>query len=138
MSNQAHLSGLLNAIALNETRAVPRPSRLDRDDSRTKVREVLRTVAAREGEHGLSFAERINELGLQVQEKDYQGLEERVPLASVSRHSDIDKSERFGLHELEKILCYFDDVFRIIRSTSAPGSSSDATLRRSTTAAAYS
>jgi hypothetical protein len=112
MSEKLSYLGLLNAIALNETRAhrylqgwiavTPDPD----------VREVLCTVAAREGEHGMSFAKRINELGFEVREKDDQGLEERLPIASSPDVSDIEKFERFGLHELEQVLCYFDDVFK--------------------------
>ena len=60
----------------------------------------------------MTFAKRINELGFEVLEKDDQGLEERVPLAMSPDISDIEKFERFGLHELEKVLSYFDDIFK--------------------------
>ena len=73
---------------------------------------MLRTMAARGGEHGMSFAKRVNELGFAVRERDDQGLEERASIASSSEVTDIEKFEGFGLHELEKVLCYFDDVFK--------------------------
>jgi hypothetical protein len=112
MSDKPSYLGLLNAIALNETRAYHYLQGWIATTPDPEVRQVLRTVAAREGEHGLSFAKRINELGFEVQEKDDQGLEERVPLAMSPDLSDIEKFEKFGLHELAKVLCYFDDIFK--------------------------
>jgi Mn-containing catalase len=112
MSEKPSYLGLLNAIALNETRAYHYLQGWIATTPDPDVREVLRAVAAREDEHGMSFAKRINELGFEVREKDDQGLEERVPIALSPDISDIDKFERFGLHELEKTLRYFDDVFK--------------------------
>jgi hypothetical protein len=60
----------------------------------------------------MSFAKRINELGFEVRDREDQGLEERLPVAMSPDISDIDKFERFGLHELAKVLSYFDDVFK--------------------------
>ena len=61
MSDKPSYLGLLNAIAIAEAQAhdylvawadvTPSPD----------VRKVLLTVAAREGEHGMSFSKRINE-----------------------------------------------------------------------------
>ncbi len=112
MSDKPSYLGLLNAIALNETRAYHYLQGWIAATSDPDVSEVLRTFAAREGEHGMTFAKRINELGFEVLEKDDQGLEERVPLAMSPDISDIEKFERFGLHELEKVLSYFDDIFK--------------------------
>lgn len=112
MSEKPSYLGLLNAIALNETRAYHYLEAWIATTSDPGVRDVLRTVASREGEHGMSFAKRIDELGFEVREKDDQGLEDRVPVALSSDLSDLEKFERFGLHELEKVLCYFDDVFK--------------------------
>jgi len=112
VSDRPSYLGLLNAIALNETRAYHYLQGWIATTPDPDVREVLRTVAAREGEHGMTFAKRINELGFEVREKDDQGLEERVPLALSPDISDIDKFERFGLHEQEKVLFYFDDIFK--------------------------
>jgi Mn-containing catalase len=112
MSDKPSYLALLNAIALNETRAYDYLQGWIATTPDPDVRDVLRTVAAREGEHGMTFAKRINELGFEVREKDDQGLEERVPIALSPDISDIDKFERFGLHELEKTLSYFDDIFK--------------------------
>jgi hypothetical protein len=112
MSDKPSYLGLLNAIALNETRAYEYLQVWIEATPDPAVKEVLRTVAAREGEHGLSFAKRINELGFEIRERDDQGLQERIPLAGSTDISDVEKFERFGLHELAKVLCYFDDVFK--------------------------
>jgi hypothetical protein len=112
VSDKPTYLGLLNAIALNETRAYHYLQAWIAATPDPEVRQVLRTVAAREGEHGMTFAKRVNELGFEVREHDDQGLEERVPIAGSGDVSDVEKFERFGLHELEKQLCYFDDVFK--------------------------
>ena len=112
MSDKPTYLGLLNAIALNETRAYQYLQGWIETTPDPDVRDVLRTVAAREGEHGMSFARRINELGFDVRAVDDQGLMERVPIAMSPEITDIEKFERFGLHELAKVLCYFDDVFK--------------------------
>ncbi len=112
MSDRPSYLGLLNAIALNETRAYEYLQVWIDVTPDPEVKRVLRAVAAREGEHGMTFAKRINELGFEVREHDDQGLEERIPIAGSTEISDVEKFERFGLHELAKILCYFDDVFK--------------------------
>jgi rubrerythrin len=88
--------GMLNAIALVESRAhaylcvwadvTPSP----------EVRSVLLTIAAREGEHGMSFAKRINELGFEVRETDDPTFEQQMEIARSAR-SDLDKIEALGL-----------------------------------------
>ena len=86
MTTKPTYLGLLNAIALNETRAYHYLQGWIATTPDPEVREVLCTVAAREGEHGLSFAKRINELGFEMREKDDQGLERASPSRFVSRH----------------------------------------------------
>jgi rubrerythrin len=112
MSEKPSYLGLLNAIALNESRAYEYLQAWIGVTPNPEVKRVLRTVAAREGEHGMAFAQRIDELGFEVRERDDQGLEERIPIAGSREISDVEKFERFGLHELAKVLCYFDDVFK--------------------------
>lgn len=112
MSDKPSYLGLLNAIALNEARAHAYLRVWIDTTSDPDVKRVLSTVAAREGEHGMTFAKRINELGFEVRERDDQGLQERIPIAGSTEISDAEKFERFGLHELAKVLCYFDDVFK--------------------------
>ena len=65
--------GLLNTIALAESAAYTYLTEWARVTEDPEVRHVLLTVAAREGEHGMSFARKINELGYEVREKDFPG-----------------------------------------------------------------
>ena len=64
------------------------------------VRKVLLTVAAREGEHGMSFAKRINELGYEVRCKDDSGLNKAMEIVK-SDCSDLEKMEALKLHKLD-------------------------------------
>ena len=103
--------GLLNAIALAESRAhcyfeawvavTPNPA----------VKEVLQTVSYREGEHGLAFAKRINELGYQLREKDDPRSDKAMAVAS-SDMRDVGKFRELRLHRIgEEVLGFFDNVF---------------------------
>ena len=103
--------GLLNAIALAESRAhcyfeawvavTPNPA----------VKEVLQTVSWREGEHGMAFAKRINELGYQLREKDDPRSDKAMAVASSDRR-DVEKFRELRLHRIgEEVLGFFDNVF---------------------------
>ena len=103
--------GLLNAIALAESRAhcyfeawvavTPNPA----------VKEVLQTVSWREGEHGMAFAKRINELGYQLREKDDPRSDKAMAVAS-SDMRDVGKFRELRLHRIgEEVLGFFDNVF---------------------------
>ena len=100
MSDKPSYLGLLNAIAIAEAQAhdylvawadvTPSPD----------VRKVLLTVAAREGEHGMSFSKRINELGFEVRRKDSSDLERAMELVTSNR-SDLKKMEKLKLNTLD-------------------------------------
>jgi rubrerythrin len=100
MSDKPSYLGLLNAIAVAEAQAhdylmvwadaTPSPD----------VRRVLLTVAAREGEHGMSFAKRINELGYEVRCNDDSAREKAMELVRSDR-SDLKKMEKLKLHTLD-------------------------------------
>ena len=100
MSDKPSYLGLLNAIAVAEAQAhdylvvwadkTPSPD----------VRRVLLTVAAREGEHGMSFAKRINELGYEVRCNDDSAREKAMELVQSDR-SDLKKMEKLKLHTLD-------------------------------------
>ena len=66
MSDKPSYLGLLNAIAVNEARAHQYLQVWIDKTTDPEVEAVLRTVAWREGEHGMSFAKRVNELGLRA------------------------------------------------------------------------
>ncbi|HUI02262.1 MAG TPA: hypothetical protein VLZ77_01890 [Acidimicrobiales bacterium] len=110
MTGKPSYLGLLNAIAVNEARAHRYLlAWIDATDD-PAVRGVLRTVAWREGEHGMSFAKRINELGYEVRETDDGAPAEQMAVAA-SGMSDLEKMERFGLDRLDDLLHGFDTVF---------------------------
>jgi rubrerythrin len=93
--------GLLNAISLAEWRAYTYLTEWADRTPDPEVRRVLLEVAAREGEHAMSFARRINELGYEVRQKD-DPPGEVDPLEVVrSERSDLEKMEALRLHELD-------------------------------------
>ncbi|MHB8464089.1 MAG: hypothetical protein ACYDH6_09400 [Acidimicrobiales bacterium] len=114
MSDKPSYLGLLNAISLAESRAhcylnawigvTPNPD----------VKAVLSTVTAREGEHGMTFAKRINELGYSVREKDDPGFEKRMAIAGSTKKSDLEKMEKLGFDRLDtgERPDIFDGVFK--------------------------
>ena len=92
--------GLLNAVALGEGRAHRYLTAWIEVTPDPAVRKVLATVAAREGEHSMSFAKRINELGYSVLERDDPGAQRRLQIAR-SKRSDVEKFELLGLDRLD-------------------------------------
>ncbi|MGH9028195.1 MAG: hypothetical protein ACRDV4_01045 [Acidimicrobiales bacterium] len=111
MSEKPSYLSLLNAIALNEAKAHRYLQAWIEKTDDPEVRAVLQTVSWREGEHGMSFAKRLNQLGYEVRDKGEYVKEERYSLAT-SDLSDREKIEKLGLHELYKQLDYFDTVFK--------------------------
>jgi rubrerythrin len=89
---------LLNGICCAETRAHQYLSAWADVTTDADVRAVLRKVAAREGEHGMAFAKRINELGFEVQPTDDPKFADRMEIAGSDR-SDLEKAELIGLLE---------------------------------------
>jgi rubrerythrin len=105
--------GLLNAISLAETRAYRYLTRWAEVTTDPGVRRVLLTVAAREGEHGMSFAKRINELGYELRAKGGEDADRALEIVN-SDCSDLEKMEALGLDKLytgDKP-DLFDDFFR--------------------------
>lgn len=111
MSEKPSYLSLLNTIALNEARAHRYLQAWIEKTDDPLVKAVLQTVSWREGEHGMSFAKRLNALGYDVREKGEYITEERYSIATSDR-SDREKIELLGLHELDKLLGYFDTVFK--------------------------
>jgi hypothetical protein len=96
MSDKPSYLGLLNAISLNESRAYAYLSAWADVTRHDGVRDVLRTVAAREGEHGMSFAKRINELGYQLRPKDDPAFDRQLAVARSDR-TDLEKFDALGV-----------------------------------------
>lgn len=111
MSDKPSYLGLLNAISQAETRAYQYLTAWIESTSNPNVACVLRRVAAREGEHGLAFAKRIDELGYQLRPKDDPGHAKRMAIAG-SDLSDLEKFEKLGVGRSENdALTVFDNVF---------------------------
>src|SRR4051794_16556687 len=100
MSDKPSYLGLLNAVALAECAAHAYLEEWIKVTPRDGVRGVLQTVSAREGEHGMAFAKRINELGYTVLPKDDPRQAKRMKIAA-SDKTDLEKMEKFGLGRLD-------------------------------------
>ena len=100
MGTKPSYLGLLNAIAVAEAQAHDYLHVWADATPSQDVRKVLLTVAAREGEHGMSFAKRINELGYEVRRKDDPNQEKTLALVRSDR-SDLKKFEKLKLHQLD-------------------------------------
>jgi rubrerythrin len=112
MGDKPSYLGLLNAVAVAESRAheyLTAWAGVTRSD---EVRTVLLKIAAREGEHGMSFARRINELGYEVRCND-DGNDKALALVT-SDCSDLEKMEALKLHRLDRgdKPDIFDDFFK--------------------------
>lgn len=92
--------GLLNAVSLAESRAYTYLTEWAGITKDPEVRRVLLTVAAREGEHGMSFAKRINELGFELRPRDDGSSEKTIGIVR-SECSDREKMEALGLDKLD-------------------------------------
>jgi rubrerythrin len=113
MSDKPSYLGLLNAVALAESSAHCYLSEWAAVTKDPDVRQVLLTVAAREGEHAMSFAKRINELGYELRQKPDEGLDKKLDIAR-SDCSDLEKMEALGLPGLDSQdrPDIFDDFFK--------------------------
>jgi len=102
MPNKPSYLGLLNAISIAEGRAHTYLRAWAECTPSDDVRHVLLTVAAREGEHQMSFAKRINELGYEVRTKPEDAADGDKALALVrSDCSDLEKMRALKLHKLD-------------------------------------
>jgi hypothetical protein len=111
MSDKPSYLGLLNAIAVNEARAHQYLQVWIDKTTDPEVEAVLRTVAWREGEHGMSFAKRVNELGYELRDRDDLNLADRLAVAGSDR-TDLEKMEYFGQDRLDEVLGAFDTIFQ--------------------------
>jgi len=102
MSEKPSYLGLLNAIAVGESQAHCYLSAWIDKTKNPAVKATLSAVAAREGEHGMSFAKRINELGYSVRRNDAEdvGFQKRLAIAGSDR-TDLEKMEKLGLGRLD-------------------------------------
>jgi len=113
MSDKPSYLGLLNAIAVGESRAHTYLSAWIKTTTDPDVKAVLSTVAAREGEHGMAFAKRVNELGYEVREKEDPNFDKQLKIVTSDR-TDLEKMEKLRLGRLDvgNGPDVFDDVFK--------------------------
>jgi rubrerythrin len=113
MSEKPSYLGLLNAIANAEGEANTYLRAWAECTPSEDVRCVLLKVAAREGEHEMSFAKRINELGYEVRKKDDPNAAKRIEIVT-SDCSDLEKMRALKLHRLDSTgkPDLFDDFFK--------------------------
>jgi rubrerythrin len=97
MPDKPSYLGLLNAIAVGESiahRLVTEWAGVTKDP---EVRNVLLRVAAREGEHAMTFARRINELGYEVRQRPPADIDQQHLDAVRSDISDLEKMKAIGV-----------------------------------------
>ena len=97
MTDRPSYLGLLNAIANAETDAECYLGGWAATTTRDDVRQVIATVALREGEHGKAFARRMCELGFDLQRKEAPDMADKCAIACSTDLSDREKFERLGL-----------------------------------------
>jgi hypothetical protein len=100
-SDKPSYLGLLNAIAVAESNAHEYLNAWIAVTPSPEVCAVLRTVSAREGEHGMSFAKRVNELGYEVRRKPDPEHAKRLDIAGSTECTDLHKMKALGLHRLD-------------------------------------
>jgi rubrerythrin len=101
MSEKPSYLGLLNAVAVGEGNAHCYFTEWAARTPSDEVRAVLSKVAAREGEHAMSFARRIDELGYQVRRKEEDPSFDKAMAVVCSDRTDLEKMKKLGLHKLD-------------------------------------
>lgn len=102
MGNKPSYLGLLNAVAVAERDAGEYLAKWVETTPNDDVRNVLRTIALRESEHGMAFEKRIDELGYCLMPKQDAKQAERMVIAASTKLSDREKFEAFGLGRAPK------------------------------------
>ena len=113
MSDKPSYLGLLNAVSLAESAAHEYLTAWAAVTPHEGVKATLLAVAAREGEHGMSFAKRINELGYNLRPgPDDPKRAERVAIACSTEISDYDKMHALGVARIaEDVAKTGPDIF---------------------------
>jgi rubrerythrin len=101
MSDKPSYLGLLNAIAVAEGHAHEYLTAWADTTKSADVRAVLLKIAAREGEHAMSFGRRVNELGYEVRYPEDEDNAAKSKAIVTSDCSDLEKMEALKLHRLD-------------------------------------
>lgn len=114
MGDKPSYLGLLNAVAQGEWRAHQYLNDWIAMTDDPEVQSVLRTVAAREGEHAMSFTKRLDELGFAIKPREPDAFETRSADIARSNRSDLDKLDAlgYGTRREPSAPDAFDDFFR--------------------------
>jgi len=96
MDEKPSYLALLNRIAHAESDAECYLNAWAESTSRDDVRQIISTVALREGEHGKAFAKRICELGYAMEPAAESKMAERMPITSSTTLTDREKFEKLG------------------------------------------
>jgi rubrerythrin len=97
MSDKPSYLGLLNAISNAESDAECYLDAWAKATPRDDVRQIISTVALREGEHGKAFAKRICELGYSVVPRVDEAVKEKMAIASSTTLTDREKFEKLDI-----------------------------------------
>jgi rubrerythrin len=100
MSDKPSYLSLLNYLAQNESEAHAYLAAWAEVTPSPEVKAVLLKVAAREGEHGMSFLKRMDELGYALKPRDTD--RDKALAIACSDKTDLEKFEIFGLHKLDR------------------------------------
>jgi rubrerythrin len=101
----------LNGIALAESRAHDYFSAWAEVTPSDDVRRVLRTVAAREGDHGMAFAKRVDELGFVLERRDDPNFVNQMAIAASTELTDLEKMEKLGFPSYFETIEDGPDIF---------------------------
>ena len=101
----------LNGIALAESRAHAYFSAWAEVTPSDDVRAVLRLVAAREGEHGMAFAKRVDELGFVLEQRDDPNFDNQMAIAGSTELTDLEKMEKLGFPSYFETIEDGPDIF---------------------------
>ena len=96
MTSKPTYLGLLNRIANAEAEAECYLDAWAATTPRDDVRQIISTVALREGEHGKAFAKRMCELGYAVEPPLTSTAAQRMPITSSTTLTDREKFERLS------------------------------------------
>jgi|SRR4051812_31922105 len=113
MSEKPSYVGLLNLISVGESNAECYLDAWANATPHPGVRQVISTVALREGEHGKAFAKRLCELGFNVEPVENPELAEKMAIAASTTLTDKEKFEKLNLcAENPAADEFFGNVFR--------------------------
>ena len=101
----------LNGIALAESRAHAYFSAWAEVTPSDDVRAVLRKVAAREGDHGMAFAKRVDELGFVLEQRDDPNFANQMAIATSTELTDLEKMDKLGFPSYFETIEDGPDIF---------------------------